>query len=214
MHSNICTDHIKASAQHSDIYRSYIDQLITHTSSYTNICVDLDGTLIIEESAVDFLKKSWYKPKVIFKLLQHLSKSTMHAGAYIATQIHEWTLRSWLLDALIELKTQHNKNIFLATGSHYLLAQRIVSNTSFDLNNTQHQLFENVIISSTDQYYCVKLNKLKKMQEHFCDDFFYIGNSWQDVSIFQKTLTGCMITNNQKLIKKIPNTILVLPNMR
>lgn len=196
-----------------ELRRQYIDQLILYAKDYTNICVDLDGTLIMEESAVDFLKKSWRKPKILLNIIKHFCRSMLHAGAYIATQIHNWTLRNWLIEALIELKTQHNKNIFLATGSHYLLAQRVVNSVLFDDNNNTQQLFEHIIISSTESYYCVKLNKLRKMQEHFNDDFFYIGNSSQDICIFQHTKNGCIITNSTKIIKQIPNTVLILPNM-
>ncbi len=202
----ICT----STANHA--YQQYIDRLIENAANYSNICVDLDGTLILEESAMHFIKKSWYKPKILFNIFKHFMRSMMHAGAYIATQINDWTPRKWLIQALIELKTKHGKHIFLTTGAHYLLAQKIVTSIHYTYDNKQQQLFQDLIISSTEQYYCVKLNKLKKMQEHFCEDFFYIGNSGQDVSIFKHTLHGCMITNSKRLIKQIPKTILILPN--
>lgn len=133
-----------------------IKALIAYSQPYPIICVDLDGTLILEESIPSFLKRSWYKPHTLFNIIKSRFRSKLHAKAYIASQIKEWTIREWLFKALVQLKTKYNKQIYLVTGSHEELATRIANSLTYKLTvkNKLHQILHPHTSSDTEQQAC------------------------------------------------------------
>lgn len=157
------------------------------------VFVDLDGTLVIEELTKTLaFKKIGRNP---FYALTALCKLLINKHKYkleLAKDVTHWTYRSQLLEVL---KTLNNPKLILITASCENLGQKIADQLGiFTLS-----------IGSTPTFNCMSLNKLTIMQK-YTPNPFYIGNSVQDLIIFKHAKKGCLISNNQKLIKQLgPN---------
>lgn len=166
-------------------------ELKTRCMNYEYIALDLDGTFVKEELMKDFLiKKAWKKPFVFMKIVWLFAYDKFAMKKYIAKFIEKWTVREWLLDLMNDLTFRHNKVIILATGSHVDLAKKIKAKYSV----IQH------VLGTVKHYNCVGSNKYYSLEERFGKNFFYIGNSWQDVEFFDHVSDGCLITKNKKII--------------
>lgn len=182
--------------------------LIEKMNEQEYVFVDLDGTLIMEELVKELILKKIRNPlKAIWDLWKNWnSLDNLHIGRknYIslvklglkiklANQITTWTYRHCFVKAL---KNTTSKFI-LITGSCEKLGQKIAD---------QLGIFDK-IYGSNLEFDCIGLNKLKIML-NYVDKPFYIGNSYQDLPIFQATGFGCLITTNKKLLKNLPSDVI------
>lgn len=168
-------------------------QLLDKASKYDVICVDLDGTLIIEHSHKQFIKHNIFMPHRLIKagflrFIGIFSKNYhVKAKEYTSKFPFKYTLRTWLIDILYDLQAQ-GKHICISTGSHEIIAKQFCKQLNFNSYiSTSHQTYPCIVN--------LKNNKLANMQHKFPKhNFFYIGDSIkQDLPILNYLGDGCII---------------------
>lgn len=171
-------------------------------SSLSHVFIDLDGTFVHEELITDYafqlIKKNPFKAlPYLYKHLTNRRKQKFE----LAKQLNSWTVRQPLKN-LLE-KHKHHLHITLITGSCTTLGQRVA--------DAYPDLFDKVF-GSTIEYECIGLNKIPYMKTLHPHPF-YIGNSMQDIPIFNTLGQGCCITNSSKVIQSLQRSdIIIIPS--
>ncbi len=140
------------------------------------IVVDLDGTLIHEESHQILWRYLWREDKqkalkiLWIYLTQGSTKAKHELVAACPVQKFTWSFHQPLLKRLKQARSQH-QTLILLTGAPFTLAQQIVE---------KQNLFDD-IIASTTHINCVGRVKAYYMLERFGEKgFIYAGNAAQD----------------------------------
>lgn len=136
---------------------------------------------------------------------ESISKNISEEISYIkAYKSPYFTVRQNLLDIL----TQNTKlKKILITGSNELLGKSIANQFPelfTDVIGSYGKTKENCLSKYEN---CIGVEKLKHMYKYTSKPF-YIGNSMQDLPIFQALQKGCCITTNKKVIKLLSKNIL------
>lgn len=173
------------------------------------IFVDLDGTLVTSELMADhiiyvIMKKLWFAPIILGRLCIKFLRNKMLLKEELAREITLWEYRMWLVEMLGRVQVESNAKIILITGSNAILGAKIAN----DLQQKNILIFDEVIGSDLKTNY-IGVRKLEKMME-YTDNIFYIGNSHQDLIIFDKTQQGCLITAKRKLINNVNKSVIVI----
>ena len=160
------------------------------------LCVDLDGTLILGDSSVEAFKRCvvrqpWVLFVVWFWLLRSVSYLKRCCVAY-AAPVSE--IR-WVYSVVSYLKSEFKlgREIYLATGARVEIANQIA-----------HELgcFDGVFATS-GEVNLVSKNKARVLVEAFgVGGFDYIGNSRQDLAVWECSRKGMVVNARASLLKR------------
>ena len=149
------------------------------------LCVDLDGTLIKEDTSLLLLKQFIMQDTTnIFKLIFWYCKT--FSNAYIKEQLAKHCILdiskltfSTLVQSLIKKAAQEKRKICLVTGTNYKIAQKI----------NEHVIELDDYFASTIEINLVAKQKANSLVAKFGEHgYIYIGNSTQDFPVWDKAL--------------------------
>ena len=141
------------------------------------ICVDLDGTLIEEDIGRVSLKKYLAGNLLrIFRIISWSCKGRAYCKAKLARRVdipvESLTYNRRLLDFLVKQR-ELGRKIYLATGANELYARKIADYLGFD-----------GVLASNSEVNLIEENKANTLRLVFGNEFTYIGNSNQDVPVW------------------------------
>lgn len=167
-------------------------------SAKTPLVIDLDGTLIntdlLQESALTFVLQNPFR---IFTLLKWLKKGKAHLKEKIANDVRidvaHLPYNQAILD-LINAERSKGRKIILATASHKIYAEQIAEHL---------KIFDAVF--ATEGY--TNLSAQKKcdrlVKEFGAGNFDYVGNSCDDLKVWEQARQGHSINTYCCLDRKI-----------
>lgn len=163
------------------------------------ICVDLDGTLVMEETLWILLRQLWkrstlaffgivmiycFKGRAAFK--QALSKQVL---------INPKTL-SYHPELLSDLKrlAEEGKTLILATGADIRVAKTVATHLGF---------FKGVIASQGKQNVVGKVKATILANTFGAGRFIYAGNSWKDLPVWERAAHIMVVNAPPRLLKTV-----------
>ena len=159
------------------------------------LCIDLDGTLIHEDSTlfaiIKLIKRNVFN--IILVLFWRMKGKIFLKNALfkrIVVDADEFTYNYKLISYITKLKQDYGVKLILATGAHKNVAESV---------GEKFKLFDQ-IISSTETVNMISNEKLQKLDALFVK-YDYAGNSHQDISIW-KHANCAIIVNPTKTVKK------------
>ncbi len=164
------------------------------------ICVDLDGTLIrndiSRETSLKFVRKGIVS---IFKLIcwsyYGIAYTKYRVSQYIDIIPSELNYNSNLL-MFLKIKKRKGHQLFLATGSTVKYADQIADYL---------KIFSGVFASNQNNNLVAK-NKAQKLEQVFGNKgFIYVGNSIDDIPVWEKAKQCLVVSPNSKVIKGLKN---------
>jgi len=164
------------------------------------LCVDLDGTLVAEEThrvlaraLFRHNKRRWLEALVLFVCRGRLAFKHAVARQELA-QVLRVMPRSFLVTWLHSEKAK-GRQLILVTGAPRCVAEH-VSETPFVTG-----LFDRVIASDV-RTNCVGKMKARALAQQFgAKRFDYVGNSWQDCPVWQAARRAYAVTDNPRLVR-------------
>jgi len=168
------------------------------SSSTIPLVIDLDGTLIntdlLSESLLFFILKN---PFLAFKLPKYLFSGKANLKWQIAKviEIDAKTLPyNQQIINLIKTERQKGRSVVLATASHRIYAQKIADHL---------QLFDQVFATEENINLSAQ-NKCDKLVKEFGEKGFdYVGNSHDDLKVWQKSRLAYITNPSYCLVKKV-----------
>jgi 4-hydroxybenzoate polyprenyltransferase len=161
------------------------------------LVVDLDGTLIhsdlLHESLLAFILKN---PTSIFLPFKWFLKGKPNLKKHLAqrTQIDVETLPyDQRVIELIKIERAKGRKIILATASHIIYAKQIADHL---------KLFDEVFATESDVNLSAQ-NKCNKLVKEFgAGGFDYVGNSRDDLAVWNKSKAAILVNANRSVTKK------------
>lgn len=155
---------------------------------HTPLCVDLDGSLIASDTLWEGLAALlMQKPLMIFQVIGWLfvGKAVLkkNVAEYSDRTGEDWPVREEVV-AYIKLAKSEGRKVYLVTGA----AQKTAESISDHLG-----LFDGVY-HSDDTLNLTSTRKRDKLIEEFGDGGFdYIGNSSDDIAVFENACNGIVV---------------------
>ena len=161
--------------------------------------VDLDGTVIKEDIGQLALKK--HISNNFFSIIGILIRFLMfgkpnvkfHVSKDYNINFDEIHFNQSCLD-FIETAKKSDRKVYLISGSHELAIKKITDKLN---------IFDGVY-GTTKNYNMISLNKVKFIKDTLkINDFDYIGNSHQDLAVWENSKNIIYTNVSDKLLKKI-----------
>ena len=161
--------------------------------------VDLDGTVIKEDIGQLALKK--HISNNFFNIIGILFRFLMfgkpnvkfHVSKDYNINFDEIHFNQSCLD-FIETAKKSDRKVYLISGSHELAIKKITDKLN---------IFDGVY-GTTKNYNMISLNKVKFIKDTLkINDFDYIGNSHQDLAVWENSKNIIYTNVSDKLLKKI-----------
>ena len=160
------------------------------------LCVDLDGTLIrgdvLWESVLLLIR---YRPALLLWLLPWLCRGK----ANLKTRLAELVMPDpetlpYRTEVMRYVKSEkaNGRRVVLATATHQLAAARIASHLA---------LFDEVVATSADRNLS-GAKKLAALRERYSGGFDYIGNSRQDLPLFQAARRSMLVEPRPRVLSQ------------
>lgn len=163
----------------------------------TPLCVDLDGTLLdsdmLVESSFSFIK---HNPHRIVNLFIWLSKGKAFLKSRLAetskVDVTVLPYNQWVLE-LVKTARAEGRRVILATATHEKLAEKIALHLGcFD-----------EVLSTSETCNLSSVRKRDALVERFGDKGFdYIGNSHDDVSVWQSARAAVVVNPERGVARK------------
>lgn len=172
------------------------------------LCIDLDGTLITSDTTwhafcLYIKNKPWNAGIVLIWLLRGRAFLKKKLAQYINLDPISFT---YCPEVLSLIKTYKKKGhfIYLATATDEAFATQFASYVGgFDA------------VFASDGHCNLRAQKKAETLAQHCGDqnFIYIGNSWDDLKVWDKALKGYVAYPSKRLLKKLnesyPQVILI-----
>lgn len=138
------------------------------------LAVDLDGTLVREDTSLLLLKRCLLKPWVFFSLVKGLAALKASLARHATVAPNELNYNQAFLDYL-QLQAKHGRALYLVSGSN----QRVVESVSEHLG-----LFK-AVYASDERCNLVAGQKAKLLNQLFgAQAYDYAGNSSHDLAVW------------------------------
>ncbi|MEW7006853.1 UbiA family prenyltransferase [Lentilitoribacter sp. EG35] len=153
------------------------------------LCVDLDGTLVATDTlweglATLLLKRPYLLFHVAFWVFKGKAYLKQKVASYTDSSAQDWPLRKEVLD-YIEAAKQSGRKAYLVTGA--------AKATALELSN-HLGIFDGVFHSSEQENLTSHLKAAKLVTEFGEAGFDYIGNSRDDVVVFDIARKGIVVS--------------------
>lgn len=155
---------------------------------HTPLCVDLDGSLIATDTLWEGLAALLMrKPLMIFQVVGWLLAGKASLKKNVAEHTdrsgEDWPVRDEVVDYIHSAKSQGRK-VYLVTGAAQKTAEEI----------SQHLGLFDGVYHSDDDLNLTSTRKRDKLVEEFGDGGFdYIGNSSDDIAVFERARRGIVV---------------------
>jgi hypothetical protein len=160
------------------------------------ICVDLDGTLISEDTTIESLRNLFHKSKYDFiKCVVHIYKGIKSIKSHLPENnflINKININTTLLTILKDEITR-GRNIVLATAANKHQGQEALSYIP---------IFDGVIGSNTFTNIRAKQKSIVLMKKFKKTGFIYVGNSFDDIQVWIWSHAGICVNIKQKYVLK------------
>ena len=184
-----------------------MEEVKANTKKAKILAVDLDGSLLLYDSLLYMFIKSLARPHIMLKSLFLLTKSKAKFKNYLAENIdlnfNEESFNAAVVKYIRDKSSGKELDIYLATGANVIVAQKI------------WKIFPEFkgIIASNEYSNCIGKNKLTEILK-ISDQFDYIGNSFDDLILWEKSASIICVKPNSSLKKKVlqlnkPTTIIL-----
>ena len=177
-----------------------------HTSVEADVplCVDLDGTLVntdmFWESLLVLLKRSIFYVLVLpIWLLKGKAYCKGQIARRVSLDISDLPYHTAFLD-FVKKEQKTGRRIILATGTHYLIADKI----------SEHLKCFDKVIATCDRINCTGKTKSRFLTRNFGrKGFDYAGNSRVDLPIWENSKNAIVVNGTPKLIEAVKGVTLV-----
>jgi len=162
------------------------------------LCVDMDGTLILQDLLMfGIFRLAIKRPQALFflsfSLLKGRAKFKDDAAEKLSINPSGLTFNRALVEYLISQK-KLGRRIILVTGNNAKIAQPVARYLG---------LFSEVI-ASTKEKNLVGRAKANQLIDRFgLNRFDYIGNSYTDIPVWRAARNALIVSENQTLIRKL-----------
>lgn len=158
------------------------------------VCIDLDGTLVFEETPYPLIKIffSHYKYfRYTFKLLFYFFKGRACAKRFLVElvdfKIESLHFNQEVITMAKTFKSKFSSEVYLVTGQDQLFAEKI-------LEFLKHENIFKECFGSNGRINLIGKEKTKFLSQHFGEKkFIYVGNSKQDIPVWQSSLLAVTV---------------------
>jgi 4-hydroxybenzoate polyprenyltransferase/phosphoserine phosphatase len=161
------------------------------------LIVDLDDTLLCGDMLFyAFFAVISADMRTIWQVLKKLFQGKAALKAFLAERAHinyaKLPYRKEVLQ-LIEKAKAEGREVCLATASHQIHAEGVAKHLG---------VFDG-IFASTSTINLKAEKKAEKLKEQFGNQFTYVGNSEDDIKVWQQATEAVIVSNNRRLIQKL-----------